>query len=39
MNKLLEKEFGAHVAEKRGWRWALTSFAVEAWGESAGPSS
>jgi len=32
MNKRLEKEFGEHVAEKRGWHWALTSFAAEAWG-------
>ena len=31
MNKRLEKELGEHVAEKRGWHWALTSFAVEAW--------
>lgn len=29
MNKRLEKEFGEHVAEKRGWHWTLTSFAVE----------
>ena len=34
MNKRLEKEMGRHVAEKRGWRWALTSFAVEVWGEA-----
>lgn len=34
MNKRLEREFGEHVAEKRGWRWALTSFAVEVWGDS-----
>jgi hypothetical protein len=34
MNKRLEKEFGEHVAEKRGWHWALTSFAVEAWGKT-----
>jgi len=34
MNKQLEKEFGEHVAEKRDWHWALTSFAIEAWGES-----
>jgi hypothetical protein len=34
MNKRLEKELGKHVAEKRGWHWALTSFAMEAWGES-----
>jgi hypothetical protein len=31
MDKRLEKEFGEHIAEKRGWHWALTSFAVEAW--------
>jgi hypothetical protein len=34
MNKRLEKEFGEHVAEKRGWCWALTSFAAEVWGET-----
>ena len=33
MNKLLEKEFGELVVKKRGWHWALTSFAIEAWGE------
>ena len=32
MNKRLEKEFGEHVAEQRGWHWALTSFATDAWG-------
>ena len=31
MNKRLEKEFGEHTAEKRGWHWAMTSFAFEAW--------
>jgi hypothetical protein len=31
MNKRLEKEFGEHVAEQRGWHWTLTSFVVEAW--------
>lgn len=31
MNKRLEKEFGEHLAEKRGWHWALTNFAVDAW--------
>jgi hypothetical protein len=31
MNKQLEKEFGQHAAEKRGWHWALTSFVFEAW--------
>jgi len=34
MNKRLVKEFGEHVAEQRGWHWALTSFALEAWGET-----
>ena len=34
MNKRLEKEFGEHVAEKRGWHWALTSFTTNAWGDS-----
>jgi hypothetical protein len=34
MNKRLMKEFGERVAEKSGWHWALTSFAVEAWGET-----
>jgi hypothetical protein len=31
MNKRLEKEFGEHIAEKRGWHWALTAFAFEIW--------
>jgi hypothetical protein len=34
MNKRLEKEFGEKAAEKRGWHWALTSFIVDAWGET-----
>ena len=34
MNKRLEKELGEHTAEKRGWHWALTSFALNAWGET-----
>ncbi len=34
MNKHLEEEFGENVVEKRGWHWALTSFASEAWGKS-----
>jgi hypothetical protein len=34
MNKRLEKKFGEQVAEKRGWYWVLTSFVVEAWGET-----
>jgi hypothetical protein len=32
INRRLEKEFGEHAAEKRGWRWALTGFAAEVWG-------
>jgi len=36
MNRRLEKEIGRHVAEKRGHHWALTSFAVEVWGELNG---
>jgi hypothetical protein len=34
MNKRLKEEFGEHVAEKRGWHWALTSFAVDVWRET-----
>ena len=34
MNKRLEKEFGEQVAEQRGWHWALTSFAFEAWSKT-----
>lgn len=33
MNKRLEIEFGEDIAEKRGWHWSLTSFALEAWEE------
>jgi len=35
MNRRLQNEFGEYVAEKRGWHWALTNFAMEARGESA----
>lgn len=31
MNKRLEKEFGEQIAEKKGWRWSLASFAFESW--------
>ncbi len=34
MNKRIEKEFGQQVAEQRGWHWALTNFAIEAWSKS-----
>jgi hypothetical protein len=32
MNKCLEKELEEHIAEKRGWHWAFTSFTVIGWG-------
>jgi len=32
MNKHLQEEFGEEIAEKRGWHWAMTSFATNAWG-------
>jgi hypothetical protein len=32
MNKRLKKELGEKIAEKRGWHWALTGFAVTAYG-------
>jgi hypothetical protein len=35
MNRRFEAEFGEHVAEKRGWHWALTGFAFESWGKFA----
>lgn len=34
MNKRLHKEIGQNAAEKRGHKWALTSFAFEIWGEA-----
>ena len=34
MNKRLETEFGECVADQRGWHWALTSFALDAWGKA-----
>jgi hypothetical protein len=33
MNKRLEHETGEQLFEKRGHRWALTSFAFEVWGD------
>ena len=33
MNKRSEKESGKQIAEKRGWHWALMSFAYAIWGE------
>ena len=34
MNKRLKKELDQLVAEKRGWRWALTQTVYEIWGET-----
>jgi MarR-like DNA-binding transcriptional regulator SgrR of sgrS sRNA len=34
MNKRLEKEIGEQLAEKRGWHWAMTNFAVDSWRKS-----
>ena len=35
MNKRLAKELGSPVAEQRGWHWALTGFALEAFRASS----
>lgn len=32
MNKRLKKELDQFVAEKRGWRWALTKTVYDIWG-------
>jgi len=37
MNKRLERETGEKLFEKRGWKWALTSFAFETWGDTRFP--
>jgi hypothetical protein len=34
MNRHLQKKLNESVAEQRGWHWALSSFAVNAWGEN-----
>jgi hypothetical protein len=34
MNKRLLRKLGESVAEQRGWHWALTSFALDAYGAS-----
>jgi hypothetical protein len=34
MNKRLVDEIGEYVAEQRGYHWALTGFAAEAWGDN-----
>jgi hypothetical protein len=33
MNKRVQTEIGETVVEKRGWHWALTTWALEIWGE------
>ena len=38
MNKRVEKEFGEHLTEQRGWHWALTCFALEIWGKNENDS-
>jgi hypothetical protein len=34
MNKRLLRKLGECVAEQRGWHWALTSFALDAYGDT-----
>lgn len=34
MNKRFECETGERLFEKRGWKWALTTFAFEVWGKT-----
>jgi hypothetical protein len=34
MNKRLSKKIGEDVAEQRGWHWAMTSFALGAYGST-----
>lgn len=34
MNKRLQKELAENVAERLGWRWSLTDFAFNIWGEA-----
>jgi len=34
MNRRLEYETGEKLFEKRGWKWALTPFAFDVWGET-----
>jgi hypothetical protein len=39
MNKRLTHETGEKLFEKRGWKWALTRFALEVWGEGSEEAS
>jgi hypothetical protein len=34
MKKRLMRKLGELVAEQRGWHWALTSFALDAYGDT-----
>jgi|WetSurMetagenome_2_1015567.scaffolds.fasta_scaffold56825_4 hypothetical protein len=34
MNRHLQKKLNESIVEQRGWHWALTSFAIESWGET-----
>lgn len=34
MNTRLENEFGEHVADRRGWNWALASFVMKVMDEN-----
>jgi len=34
MNRRLEHEISERLFEKRGWKWALTNFGVDIWGET-----
>jgi hypothetical protein len=39
MNKYLARETGERIFEKRGWKWALTRFAFDVWGEGSEETS
>jgi hypothetical protein len=39
MNRRLQKKIKKSVVEQRGWHWALTSFALEAYGASLADDS
>jgi hypothetical protein len=36
MNNRLKEEIGRNVAEKHGWKWAVTSFINENWNATRG---
>ena len=39
MNRRLQKKIKRSIVERRGWHWALTSFALEAYGASLADDS